>query len=301
MAEFDMSLKDKKISNMMTRIISGIIFALVMIGLVWAGGIVCTIGFFFISLIAFYELMDVFGLNNKKYMLYVLLGDCMLIIHYIFIGGGMPHVYILFFATVLFFMLAMLISIIDYPKHTLDEVTKFVVAYLYGAILLSFVPMTRNLAAPDEKGIYIYGFFFGWMILISAWASDTFAYFVGVAIGKHKAFPTLSPKKSWEGCIGGLIGAAAAGLFYGLVLKWTGHAEFGKPRVFMFIGLFCSFAGQAGDLVASGIKRRYGIKDFGKLIPGHGGIMDRFDSVAFIAPMIYLYAYSMLNDPYLWK
>ena len=303
MAEYDMGFKDGKISNMMTRIISGIIFALIMIGLVWAGGIVCAIGFYFISRIAFHELMDVFRLRDKhdnKLSLYQFVGDSFLLIHYFFIGAGFADFYSLF-SVVFGFMFIMLLSIIDYPEHDHDEIMKMIIAYIYGGLMLSFVPLCRNITAPDEKGMYIYGFFMAWMILISAWASDTFAYFVGVAIGKHKAFPKLSPKKSWEGCIGGLIGAAAAGLLYGFVLEWTGHGEYGSPKMFMFIGFVGSIVGQMGDLVASGIKRRYGIKDFGKLIPGHGGIMDRFDSVIFIAPMIYFMAYSMLNDPIYWK
>ena len=298
-----MGLNEKKTSNMMTRIISGIIFALVMIGLVWAGGIVCTVGFFFISLVAFHELMDVFKLRNRKdgrSVFYQLIGDCALAIHYLFIGVGIPHIYIIF-SVVVFFMLMMFVSILDYPRHDLEEVMHLTLSYVYGAVLLSFVPLTRSLAAEAEEGIFIYGFYMAWMILISAWASDTFAYFIGVAIGKHKAFPKLSPKKSWEGCIGGLLGAAAAGLLYGYVLEWTGHADYGTPLMFMLIGLVGSFLGQSGDLVASGIKRKYGIKDFGNVIPGHGGIMDRFDSAAFIAPIIYFVAYSLLNDPILWK
>ncbi len=306
MAGFDMGSNEKKISNMMTRIISGIIFALVMIGLVWAGGIVCAVGFFFISMVAFHELMDVFRLRKKgdnRLNFYQLVGDCALIIHYLFIvmaASGISHFYVLFSA-IGFFMLMMFVSILDYPKHDIEEVMKTIVSYVYGGLFLSFVPLTRCIAAPDDKGFLIYGFFLAWMILICAWASDTFAYFVGVAIGKHKAFPKLSPKKSWEGCIGGLIGAGAAGLLYGFVLIWTGNAGYGSPKMFMVMGFAGSLFGQAGDLVASGIKRKYGIKDFGKVIPGHGGIMDRFDSVAFIAPMVYFVAYSLLNDPVLWK
>ncbi len=288
--------KERKRSNMAIRIVSGIIFALVMMGLVWAGGLVCTIGFFLISRIAFRELLDVFDVKkgkDERMHYYRLIGRLSLDCYYLMLMADLDHMYLMF-DLVLFFIMMMGVFILNFPKHRFEDVVHTIVAYFY-CILLSFVPLTRSLRVPGEKGMYIFGFYAVWMILVSAWASDTCAYFVGVAIGKHKAFPTLSPKKSWEGCIGGLIGSAVCGLLYGLVINNTGHGEIGHPLVFMGLGLFGSLMGQIGDLVASGIKRTYEIKDFGDLIPGHGGIMDRFDSVAFIAPMVYMINYVILN------
>jgi phosphatidate cytidylyltransferase len=108
--------------------------------------------------------------------------------------------------------------------------------------------------------------------------------------GKHKIAPKLSPKKSLEGCIGGVIGAALLGYLYALILgnKITGISN---PRIlFAIIGASASVISQLGDMAASAIKRNYDIKDYGRLIPGHGGILDRFDSIIFTAPIVYYLA-----------
>ncbi len=120
-----------------------------------------------------------------------------------------------------------------------------------------------------------------WIVVIAAFGSDIFAYFTGYFLGKHKMAPNLSPKKTIEGAVGGLIGSS--------VLSWLFGFFFMKHMagVCLILGLVGGMAGMAGDLTASAFKRKMGIKDYGKLIPGHGGIMDRFDSVIFVAPVIY--------------
>lgn len=122
-----------------------------------------------------------------------------------------------------------------------------------------------------------------WMVLFAAFGSDIFAYFTGSFFGKHKMAPVLSPKKSIEGAIGGIIGAGILGTLFGiLVMKdlWY-HC--------LIVGIIGAIISECGDLVASSFKRQMGIKDYGNLIPGHGGIMDRFDSVIFVAPAVYYY------------
>jgi phosphatidate cytidylyltransferase len=105
--------------------------------------------------------------------------------------------------------------------------------------------------------------------------------------GKHKFLPKLSPKKSLEGCIGGVIGAALLGLLYGTIFK-NSMVSAGNPGLeYALIGGSASILSQIGDLAASAIKRDHNIKDYGNLIPGHGGILDRFDSILFVAPMVY--------------
>ena len=125
-----------------------------------------------------------------------------------------------------------------------------------------------------------------WMSLIAAFATDIFAYFSGYLFGRHgrhKLCPNLSPKKTWEGAIGGTLGSIiCCGLFGYLVM----------PEIWVHclaIGCIGAILSQCGDLTASAYKRKMGIKDYGKLIPGHGGIMDRFDSVLFTAPVVYYY------------
>lgn len=118
--------------------------------------------------------------------------------------------------------------------------------------------------------------------------NDTFAYFTGVLIGKHKMAPVLSPKKSVEGAIGGIAGATILGIIYGSIVSTRMSEVIGSP-VLTFAVASCVGAILAivGDLAASAIKRNYNVKDYGKLIPGHGGILDRFDSVIFTAPIVY--------------
>ena len=122
-----------------------------------------------------------------------------------------------------------------------------------------------------------------WLVIITAFSTDIMAYFSGYLFGKHKLAPNLSPKKTIEGAIGGAIGSI---LFSGL------FGYFIVPRLLihcLIIGLIGGIMSQFGDLTASALKRKMGVKDYGNLIPGHGGIMDRFDSVIFMAPIIYYY------------
>lgn len=122
-----------------------------------------------------------------------------------------------------------------------------------------------------------------WMIFIAAFGSDIFAYFTGFVIGKHKMAPHLSPKKTIEGAIGGVIGAGIIGAFFGIFVAKSLMADC------IIIGVLGACISECGDLVASSFKRMMGIKDYGHLIPGHGGVLDRFDSVIFLAPAVYYY------------
>ncbi len=120
-----------------------------------------------------------------------------------------------------------------------------------------------------------------WMVVIAAFGSDICAYFTGYFLGKHKMAPNLSPKKTIEGAVGGLVGSSFFGWLFGFIFMKE------MAGVCLILGLVGGMAGMAGDLTASAFKRKMGIKDYGTLIPGHGGIMDRFDSVIFVAPVIY--------------
>ena len=120
-----------------------------------------------------------------------------------------------------------------------------------------------------------------WLVAFAAFGTDVFAYFTGMAIGKHKLCPHLSPKKSVEGAVGGVIGSLILCSLYGYI------AIPEEMITCVAIGLFGSVVAQLGDLSASAFKRQMGIKDYGHLIPGHGGILDRFDSVLFTAPVVY--------------
>jgi len=177
------------------------------------------------------------------------------------------------------------------------------------------------LARPEEEKAFLNGIFTGGMIfyisfplfcldlamlflphgwfymiigLFAPWATDTFAYFTGVAIGKHKIVPHISPKKTWEGCIGGALFCAVAVMLYScFVIYKLENIQMGVVPygIFMFLlGLLISIMSQLGDWFCSVIKRRTGIKDFGNIFPGHGGMLDRFDSAFFTIPTALLLA-----------
>ena len=133
------------------------------------------------------------------------------------------------------------------------------------------------------------GNYFLWLIFIIAFATDTAAYFVGSTIGNKKLAPRISPKKTVAGSIGGILAAAIVAVIYGKILRSSFDFDL-SWYLYFAIGLVASIAGQCGDLVASMIKRRVDIKDFSKILPGHGGILDRFDSNIFIIPIIYICA-----------
>ena len=127
-----------------------------------------------------------------------------------------------------------------------------------------------------------------WLIFLCSWGSDTCAYLAGVAFGKHKMAPVLSPKKSVEGAVGGVIGAAALGAIYATIFSSNITMSINPVVGFAIICAVGALISMVGDLAASAIKRNHDIKDYGKLIPGHGGIMDRFDSVIYVAPVIWI-------------
>jgi phosphatidate cytidylyltransferase len=145
--------------------------------------------------------------------------------------------------------------------------------------------------------IYTRGLVFGnvlvWLIFAGAWMTDTFAYFVGINLGKHKLMPEISPKKTIEGAIGGILGCGLSFLLFGFVVSYFGKLGVNYYNLFI-LGILCAIISEVGDLAASSIKRHYEIKDFGNIMPGHGGVMDRFDSIIFVAPVVYYFSVNFI-------
>jgi len=182
---------------------------------------------------------------------------------------------LIFLIGVIFILCAYIFS---FPKFHINQIAGGIFGLIYTSFMMSFIYYTREL----ENGIFLI-----WLIFITSWVSDTCAYFVGSAIGKHKMTPNLSPKKSWEGAIGGILGSGIASTLFGLIYVNYFDMTFKILPVFAFIGCIGAFIAMCGDLVASAVKRNNNVKDYGNIIPGHGGILDRFDSVLFTAPMVY--------------
>ena len=154
---------------------------------------------------------------------------------------------------------------------------------LFSAVLIPLMFSCLMLLRTETE----HGRIFVMLPLVAAFSSDTLAFFTGLRFGKHKLAPLVSPKKTIEGALGGLVGGVVGMLLMGLILKFAVKYDtnFSVMALYGFIG---SLLGQIGDLSFSAIKREYDIKDYGKLLPGHGGVLDRFDSVLFVAPLFWM-------------
>ena len=152
----------------------------------------------------------------------------------------------------------------------------------YVGVMLSFLYQTRMLP---------HGQFIVWLIFLCSWGCDTCAYCVGVLFGKHKMAPVLSPKKSIEGAIGGVVGSMLLTALYCVIISKAFKIDNLAILTLVIISGVGALISMVGDLAASAIKRNFDIKDYGKLIPGHGGVLDRFDSVIITAPIIFFLAY----------
>lgn len=256
-----------------TRLISGIVLVLLLIAGVGFGGNILFGGLLIISLTGMWEIYRVADME-RSFMAYA--GYVSAILYYAILYSSGTR-YMTFFL-VISLTLILAVYVFTFPKFQADQVTMAFFGVFYVAVLLSFVYKTRMF--PDMGGAVV------WMIFLSSWGCDTCAYCVGVLFGKHKMAPKLSPKKSVEGAVGGIAGAAFLALLYGFITMKMGISKVDAP----YCAFICGVGGaisQIGDLAASAIKRNYGKKDYGNLIPGHGGILDRFDSVIFVAPVIY--------------
>ena len=192
-------------------------------------------------------------------------------------------------------VLSALVSIIGlfefYRALGLDKKNIAYLGYIYSLVFMGVVYIPVLFSYVYNTRTYADGKYLAWLILISSWGSDTCAYVVGSLIGKHKIAPVLSPKKSVEGSIGGVLGAALIGGIVGFILS-NHFVNIGSPAFTCAVSCgIGSVISQVGDALASAIKRNHNIKDYGNLIPGHGGILDRFDSMIFTAPAVFFAIY----------
>lgn len=254
-----------------TRLRSGIILMIITITLMVIGGELLFYAIMLVSLIGLYELYRVVKMESSVPALIGYVSGICLDVS-LKTDNDRFVVWVLVFAMMLF----MASYVITFPKYKAEQITMLFFGLCYVTVMLAFVFKVRFVS--DGAKLV-------WLIFVGAWGSDTCAYCVGKLIGKHKMPSKLSPNKTIEGCVGGVIGAALIGFLYALAITS------GKTAMiwiaFPVIGAVSSVISQIGDLAASAIKRNYDIKDYGHLIPGHGGILDRFDSIIFTAPVVY--------------
>ena len=194
--------------------------------------------------------------------------------------GGASYDVLLIFMIAMFVYLIYLfaISVFSHGKLVLEDVfasyaTVFYIMASFGALVL---------LRDRDFGLYLVI-----LTLYGPWISDVFAYFCGRLFGRHKLIPDVSPKKTVEGAVGGVVFCALAAILYGFILKtFIGEISSVSYVSLALIGAVIAVISQIGDLIMSHIKRKYGIKDYGFILPGHGGILDRFDSVLGVVPLI---------------
>lgn len=260
----------------LTRLISGIVLLAITIFLVICGGNLLFIAITLISFIGLFELYRVLNLE-KSSLGY--LGYLAAAVYEWLIWTNESQYFSLF--TICFLLALMAFYVFHFPKYVIEQAAMIFLGVFYVVVMLSYIYQVRQLTD---------GYLLVWLIFIGAWGSDTCAYAIGKVFGKHKLPSKLSPNKSIEGCIGGIVGAALIGFLYGMICKEQ-ITQVTSPQLAMaVIGGASSIISQIGDLTASAIKRNHEIKDYGNLIPGHGGILDRFDSIIFTAPIVYFLA-----------
>lgn len=273
-----------------TRLLSGIGLVIVaLITLIYGSYALAGI-LLLISLLAFMELTRACKVHTegKRFNGLEMIGLLGIVLYYalMYLTGDSR---LLVMTVVFTFIGYLFVYVFTYPEYHSNQVMSGFFSFLYGPVMLSFIYLTRNL----ELGKYLV-----WLIFIGSWGCDTCAYCVGMITGRlfgnHKMSPKLSPKKSIEGAVGGVVGAALLGMLYAVLIveKQVGHEQL--MWIFALIGAVSGLISMVGDLAASAIKRNHDIKDYGNCIPGHGGIMDRFDSVIITAPIIYFMASLLL-------
>ncbi len=261
---------------MKTRILTAVVALPLFVAFIYFGGAPLYVLFTVMSCIGLYEFHRAYKIEDR-----ILLGLAM---------GASGCYYLLLFlfsnryfgAVLALYLLILLVCfVIRFPKIKFESITLSFVAFIYVTYLFSHIVLLR-----EEK--LFGGIWLVWLVFLIAFGSDTFAYFTGRLFGKHKLAKLLSPNKTIEGAVGGVAAATLLSMGYGIILsnQHVMGSEF-HPILFAVLGAVGSVLSQLGDLAASAIKRQTAIKDFGKLLPGHGGVIDRFDSNIFTAPFVY--------------
>lgn len=271
--------KENKKNKKIKRVISGLVgFPVVAVLFVFSNNFIMDLFLAIVSIISVYEYAKCFKTGEKahpsKWYMYII---SILIVMTSFISDIALREIMIAVLPISFFIL-MIELILSKDKKNFMDVATTLIGIMYIPMMLVFLSFIR--------GRFVNGKILMWYIFIAAWGSDIFAYIIGSRFGKHK-FTKVSPNKSIEGCIAGIVGATLIAIVYTVTIN--GILNLGlRVGCAAVITLILSLIGQVGDLAASSIKRYCGVKDFSELIPGHGGMLDRIDSVIFILPFAYI-------------
>ncbi len=258
------------------RLISGIIGAALFMVIIFSDALVLTAAVLLVIELALWEMYRAVGLGNKYVLM--LLGAFVPV--FVLFGGLAGKQQTVYLAICIYLAILFAVLVVRHAVYTFEDLTKFFTVTVMVSLFFSYVVWIRQQGAGSLWNTFA--------IFVGAWLTDTFAYFTGRACGKHKLASVISPKKTVEGSVGGIIGTALSMAVYGLIVgRFTKFAP--SYPALVGLGLACGVISQLGDLSMSAIKREYNIKDYGNIMPGHGGIMDRFDSVLFVAPLVYYY------------
>ena len=257
-----------------TRLISGIVLLLIAFGVLYVGGVATLLVTMALSLIGVFEIMRVYKMEKQlpAWVAYITT-----VVYYgvLYFGRNDLTVPVM----IVYLLVILAVYVLTFPKYKDHEIGMAFLAFFYVSVSLSYLYQVSLV----ENGRYLVA-----LVFICSWGNDTLAYCVGRLFGKHKMSPVLSPKKSIEGLIGGIVGAGILGLLFGFYFCFmVKDAPSSIPVIFAIVSAVGAIPAVIGDLAASAIKRNNDVKDYGTLIPGHGGVMDRFDSMIFTAPIIY--------------
>lgn len=268
---------------MKTRTITAAFIVLVTVPLIiFSKFIIYALALSALSVMATFEILRVFGLE-RVWLVSVpayILGSTLPFACY-FVTDDMLYLYLLTIAALLFAYLIYLMGVAVFSRGKISVRAIAEVFFLVTYVVMSFASLSMIRYMDKETGFYRLV-----LVFLAAWITDTSAYLVGSLIGKHKLIPEISPKKTVEGAIGGVVGALLSYLLFGLILDLSIsnlHVSYVALALFSVI---LSVVSQIGDLIASLIKREHGVKDYSNLLPGHGGIMDRFDSILAVSTIL---------------
>ncbi|HZJ75832.1 MAG TPA: phosphatidate cytidylyltransferase [Clostridia bacterium] len=276
---------------MKTRVITGIVgglFAILVLCFMHTVALPVVVSMF--CVIAVYEMETVSGLKNFPIMIATLLLSATIPFVFHFKITFTKQIYISF--AIAYTLILFLLMLLLYEKTKFEQVVIALFSSIAIPVSISIVILLRDIYIKYPSYTKSEAVFLVLLALFTSWLTDAFAFFAGKKFGKHKMCPNISPKKTVEGAIGGIVGQAFLSLVLFYVFNkffFTGESYLSYAAVIL-LSVFLSAISMCGDLTASTVKRNYGVKDFGTFFPGHGGVMDRFDSCLFVLPALYAFA-----------